>query len=124
MRLLRACTYALGALAAVLVSLWGVPSEIWTPFEIVRFAGSMTMLVGTIVLLAAGRAPALLLVPFVCVPLAVINVAAIGRAEADLARGFVVFYQPQFVLPAAVLAIVSTLLSLPYCVRLLRRSVG
>jgi hypothetical protein len=122
MRLLRACAYALGALAAVLYFLWGPPFWGSTAFELARLLGSLGFLTLTIGLLAAGRAPALFLVPLVCVPIAIFNAMDVPLAEQTLATGGFVYGGPQYVLPAAALATIATILAAPYCVRLVRRA--
>jgi hypothetical protein len=123
MRLLRLCAYSLGALGAGLGYAWGVPFfGAADPFLTLGVLGAIT---GTIVLLAAGRAPALLLVPLICMPIALALGTQVEAAEALLAGGWAelgygLWWSPQFVLPGLVLAIVCTALALPYCIRLLR----
>lgn len=127
MRVLRLCTYALGALAAGLGYTWGVPFLSLAPVDPFLAAGILGALAITIVLLAVGRAPALLLVPAICLPIAAALGAEITAAETLLAGGwadtsFALWYWPQFVLPGFVLALVATALAAPYCVRLVRRA--
>lgn len=126
MRLLRACTYALGALGAGLGYAWGVPF-VSSNVDPMLSLGVLGALIGIIALLVAGRAAALLLVPVVCAPIALALATQLADAEGFIRLGWAPLDYglsgfPQFVLPGIVLAIVASLIALPYCVRLLWRA--
>lgn len=126
MRVLRICAYTIGALAAGLGYGWGIPFLSSSVPPLVSL-GVLGALVAILVLLAAGRAPALLLVPLVCLPIAAVLATQIAGAEALLSGRFVLLdfgmqWWPQFVLPGTLLALLATALALPYCVRLVRRA--
>lgn len=126
MRRLRWCVYALGALAAGLGFTWGIPFAD-TGVDPLLVIGVLGALGAVIALLAAGRAPALLFVPLVCLPIAVMLGSQVAEAEAVLAGtalpllDFGLWRWPAFVLPGTALAVVASALALPYAVRLLRR---
>lgn len=128
MRVLRWCAYSIGALAAGLGFTWGLPLAD-TGVDPVLSIAVIGALVGLLALLAAGRAPALLLVPVVCVPIALALASQIPGAEASIAGDYVplldygMWRWPAFVLPGTALALLATALALPYAVRLAIRVV-
>ncbi|MCA9606924.1 MAG: hypothetical protein KC619_15060 [Myxococcales bacterium] len=126
LRRLRWCVYALAALAAGLGYTWGVPFAD-TGVDPRLVIGVIGSLVALIALLAAGRAPALLLVPLVTLPIAAMLGSQVVEAEGILAGRALPFLDfglwrwPAFVLPGTLLALLAAGLATPYAVRLLRR---
>jgi hypothetical protein len=130
MRVLRSCVYALGALAALLVYVWG-PTIWFTPAmpDVLWMVGTIAAIASTILLLVAGRAPALLLVPIVCVPIGAVLGTEVALAERSMvdpsvAVGHGFAWLPQYVLPAVLFAVIATLLALPHSFRLVRALAG